>query len=440
MVHLDARRIYKKMSLTVEKLEHSMAKLTIEVPAVEFEKAITAAYNKQKNKFSVPGFRKGKVPQAFIEKMYGPEVFYEDAANNLINEYYPKEIEDADIEIVSKPEIDVAQIEKGKDFIFTAEVAVKPEVTLGEYKGIEVEAVEVEVTDDEVMAELLKVQKDNSRMVTVTDRPAEMDDEITLDFDGSIDGVPFDGGKAEDYKLVLGSHSFIDTFEDQLVGKSIGEDIDVNVTFPENYQAEELAGKPALFKCVIKEIKKAELPELDDEFASEVSDFDTLDEYKEDIKKTQQVKKEKEAQDEKESKIIDKIVEGAEMDVAEAQILDMQEQIKNEFAQNLMYQGIKFDQYLQILNTTEDAFLEQVKPQAEKRIKSRLVLEAVVKAEDIQVTEEETDEEIKNMAEQYQMEPDAIKEMFGEKEMNSLKNDIAVRKAVKFVVDNAKEV
>lgn len=428
------------MSLTVEKLEHSMAKLTIEVPAVEFEKAITAAYNKQKNKFSVPGFRKGKVPQAFIEKMYGPEVFYEDAANNLINEYYPKEIEDADIEIVSKPEIDVAQIEKGKDFIFTAEVAVKPEVTLGEYKGIEVEAVEVEVTDDEVMAELLKVQKDNSRMVTVTDRPAEMDDEITLDFDGSIDGVPFDGGKAEDYKLVLGSHSFIDTFEDQLVGKSIGEDIDVNVTFPENYQAEELAGKPALFKCVIKEIKKAELPELDDEFASEVSDFDTLDEYKEDIKKTQQVKKEKEAQDEKESKIIDKIVEGAEMDVAEAQILDMQEQIKNEFAQNLMYQGIKFDQYLQILNTTEDAFLEQVKPQAEKRIKSRLVLEAVVKAEDIQVTEEETDEEIKNMAEQYQMEPDAIKEMFGEKEMNSLKNDIAVRKAVKFVVDNAKEV
>lgn len=428
------------MSLTVEKLEHSMAKLTIGVPAEEFDKAITAVYVKQKSKFSVPGFRKGKVPQAFIEKMYGPEVFYEDAANNLINEYYPKEIENADIDIVSKPEIDVEQIEKGKEFIFTAEVAVKPEVKLGEYKGIEVEKADPEVTDDEVMAELLKVQKENSRMVTVTDRPAEMDDEITLDFDGSIDGVPFEGGKAENYKLVLGSHSFIDTFEEQLVGKNTDEDVDVNVTFPEDYQAEELAGKPALFKCIIKEIKKAELPELDDEFAAEVSDFDTLDEYKEDIKKTLFVKKEKDAQDEMESDLIDKIIENAEMDVADAQILDMQEQIKNEFSQNLMYQGIRFEQYLQILNTTEDAFMEQIKPQAEKRIKSRLVLEAIAEAEDIQVTEEETDEEFDNMAKQYQMEADTIKDMFGDKETDSLKKDIAVRKAVKFVVDNAKEV
>ena len=429
------------MSLTVEKLEHSMAKLTIEVPAEEFDKAITAAYNKQKNKFSVPGFRKGKVPQSFIEKMYGPEVFYEDAANNLINEYYPKEIEDIEeVEIVSKPEIDVAQIEKGKSFIFTADVAVKPEVTLGAYKGIEVEAVKTEVTDEDVMAELLQVQKENSRMISVTDQAAQMDDEIVLDFDGSIDGVPFDGGKAEDYKLVLGSHSFIDTFEEQLVGKNIGEDVDVNVTFPEGYQAEELAGKPALFKCVIKEIKRPELPELDDEFASEVSDFETLDEYKEDIRKTQLAKKEKDAQDEKESKLIDKIIEGAEMDIAEAQIQDMQEQIENEFSQNLMYQGIRFEQYLQMLGMKEEEFLEQVKPQAEKRIKSRLVLEAVAKAEDIQVSEEETDEEIKNMSEQYQMEADAIKSMFGDKEMKSLKSDIAIRKAIKFVVDNAKEV
>lgn len=428
------------MSLTVEKLEHSMAKLTIEVPSEEFDKAIANAYKKQKGKFNVPGFRKGKVPQAFIEKMYGPEVFYEEAANALINEYYPKEVSASAVEVTSKPVIDVAQIEKGKNFIFTAEVAVMPEVTLGQYKDIEVEKADTEVTDDEVMAELLKVQKENARFEPVTDRPAELNDEILLDFDGYVDGKPFDGGKAENYKLVLGSHSFIDTFEDQLVGKNINEDVEVNVTFPEDYQAEELAGKPAVFKCVIKEIKKAELPELDDEFASEVSDHDTLDEYKEELKATLRVRKEKDAAIEKENKVIEKIIENATMDVADAMIMDTQERMKDEFAQNLQYQGINLEQYLQICNVTEEALLERIKPDAEKRVKSRLVLEAVVAAESIEATDDELEEEFKNMASQYQMEVEQIKSFMGDAERDSIKKDIAVKKAVKLVVDSAKEV
>ena len=300
--------------------------------------------------------------------MYGPAVFYEEAANSLINEYYPKEVSASDVDVVSRPVIDVTQIEKGKDFIFTAEVAVKPEVELGDYKGLEVEKADVEVTDDEVMAELLKVQKENSRYNPVTDRAAQMDDEVTLDFEGSVDGVPFEGGKAENYKLVLGSHSFIDTFEDQLVGKNIDEDVEVNVTFPEDYQAEDLAGKPAVFKCKIKEIKAVELPELDDEFASEVSDFETLDEYKEDIKSKAAEKKQKDAENEKENKLIEKVIENAKMDVADAQVADVQERIKDEFAQNLQYQGINLEQYMQICNITEEALMERIKPDAEKRI------------------------------------------------------------------------
>lgn len=428
------------MSLTVEKLEHSMAKLTITVPAEDFEKAITEVYNKQKGKFNVPGFRKGKVPQAFIEKMYGPEVFYEEAANALINKNYPKEVAESELEITSRPVIDVEQLEKGKDFVFTAEVAVKPEVTLGAYKGIEVEKIDVEVTDDEVMEEILKEQKKNSRMTPVTDRAAKLEDEVTLDFEGFVDGVPFDGGKGENYKLVLGSHSFIDTFEDQLVGKNIGEDVEVNVTFPENYQAEELAGKPALFKCVIKEIKEADLPELNDEFAAEVSDFETLDEYKEDIKQTTLVKKKRAAENEKEAKVIDKIIENATMDIADAMIRDTQDRIKDEFAQSLQYQGINYEQYLQICNVTEEAFMERIKPDAEKRIKSRLVLEAIVEAEKIEATDEELDKELENMANQYQMKLEDVKEFIGDAEKDSIKKDIAVKKAAAFVVENAKEV
>ena len=428
------------MSFTVEKLEHSMAKLTITVPAEEFDKAMVKAYNKTKGRFNVPGFRKGKVPMAFIEKMYGPAVFYEDAANDMINEYYPKEAVASELEIASQPVIDVTQIEKGKDLIFTAEVAVKPEVTLGEYKGVEVDKIDVEVTEEEVLEDIKKEQLQNARKVIVNDRPAKLDDEITLDFEGFVDGVPFEGGKGENYKLVLGSHSFIDTFEDQLVGKSVGEDVEVNVTFPEDYQAEDLAGKPAVFKCKINTITESQLPELNDEFASEVGGCDTLDQYKAEVKEKLLAQKKKNAANEKEVKALDKVIENATMDIADAQVEDMQKRMRDEFAQSLQYQGINFEQYLQIVNVTEEAFLERVKPDALKRIQQRAVLEAVVKAENIEATDEEVDEELTNMANQYQMKLEDIKGFMGEAEINSIRKDVAVKKAAKLIVDEAKEV
>ena len=428
------------MSFTVEKLEHSMAKLTITVPAEEFDKAMVKAYNKTKGRFNVPGFRKGKVPMAFIEKMYGPAVFYEDAANDMINEYYPKEAVASELEIASQPVIDVTQIEKGKDLIFTAEVAVKPEVTLGEYKGVEVDKIDVEVTDEEVLEDIKKEQLQNARKVIVNDRPAKLDDEITLDFEGFVDGVAFEGGKGENYKLVLGSHSFIDTFEDQLVGKSVGEDVEVNVTFPEDYQAEDLAGKPAVFKCKINTITESQLPELNDEFASEVGGCDTLDQYKAEVKEKLLAQKKKNAANEKEVKALDKVIENATMDIADAQVEDMQKRMRDEFAQSLQYQGINFEQYLQIVNVTEEAFLERVKPDALKRIQQRAVLEAVVKAENIEATDEEVDEELTNMANQYQMKLEDIKGFMGEAEINSIRKDVAVKKAAKLIVDEAKEV
>jgi trigger factor len=428
------------MSFTVEKLEHSMAKLTITVPAEEFDKAMVKAYNKTKGRFNVPGFRKGKVPMAFIEKMYGPAVFYEDAANDMINEYYPKEAVASELEIASQPVIDVTQIEKGKDLIFTAEVAVKPEVTLGEYKGVEVDKIDVEVTEEEVLEDIKKEQLQNARKVIVNDRPAKLDDEITLDFEGFVDGVAFEGGKGENYKLVLGSHSFIDTFEDQLVGKSVGEDVEVNVTFPEDYQAEDLAGKPAVFKCKINTITESQLPELNDEFASEVGGCDTLDQYKAEVKEKLLAQKKKNAANEKEVKALDKVIENATMDIADAQVEDMQKRMRDEFAQSLQYQGINFEQYLQIVNVTEEAFLERVKPDALKRIQQRAVLEAVVKAENIEATDEEVDEELTNMANQYQMKLEDIKGFMGEAEINSIRKDVAVKKAAKLIVDEAKEV
>lgn len=428
------------MSFTVEKLEHSMAKLTITVPAEEFDKAMVKAYNKTKGRFNVPGFRKGKVPMAFIEKMYGPAVFYEDAANDMINEYYPKEAVASELEIASQPVIDVTQIEKGKDLIFTAEVAVKPEVTLGEYKGVEVDKIDVEVTEEDVLEDIKKEQLQNARKVIVNDRPAKLDDEITLDFEGFVDGVAFEGGKGENYKLVLGSHSFIDTFEDQLVGKSVGEDVEVNVTFPEDYQAEDLAGKPAVFKCKINTITESQLPELNDEFASEVGGCDTLDQYKAEVKEKLLAQKKKNAANEKEVKALDKVIENATMDIADAQVEDMQKRMRDEFAQSLQYQGINFEQYLQIVNVTEEAFLERVKPDALKRIQQRAVLEAVVKAENIEATDEEVDEELTNMANQYQMKLEDIKGFMGEAEINSIKKDVAVKKAARLIVDEAKEV
>ena len=428
------------MSLAVEKLDGSMAKLTITVPAEEFTKAITSAYNKQKSKFSVPGFRKGKVPQAFIEKMYGAAIFYEDAANQLINEYYPKELENCEEEITSNPEIDVTQIEKGKDFIFTATVAVKPEIKIGDYKGVEIEKIDTTVTDEDVMAEILKDQKENGRKIDVTDRAAQMDDEVTINFEGFVDDVAFEGGKGENYKLTLGSHSFIDTFEDQIVGKNIGDKFDVNVTFTEEYHVEDLKGKPAVFKVELLAISTLELPELDDEFASDVSSFETFAEYKEDKKKTLEVKKEEQAKREKQSKVVEKIAEAAEVEIPEAMIKYNQERIMNEMSQRMMYQGLQMEQYLQLMGTTKEEFLERVKPDAIARIKTSLVLEAVAAAENIVASDDDVDAEIQDMATQYQMKPEELKDMIGAPELENIKKDIASRKALEFLGENCKEV
>ena len=426
------------MSVQVENLEKNMAKLTIEVPAEELEKALEKAYQKQKKNISVPGFRKGKVPRAMVEKMYGPEIFYEDAANALIPDAYSKALDECEEDIVSSPEIDVTQIEKGKSFIFTATVALKPEVKLGKYKGVKVEAAEVTVTDEEVDAKIEKERENNARTIEVTDRPVKDGDMTVLDFEGFVDGVAFDGGKGENYPLTIGSGAFIPGFEEQLVGAEIGKEVEVNVTFPEDYQAEELKGKAAVFKCTIKEIKEKELPALDDEFASEVSEFDTLEEYKKDVKETLTIEKEKAARDAKEAAVIDAIIADSDMDIPEAMVTTQQKQMIDEFAQRMQMQGLSMEQYFQFTGATLDKMMEQVKPQAETRIKSRLVLEAVAAKEGIEATEEDYDEEIKTMAEVYQMEPDKIKEMLPEKSVKGIKEDIAVKKAAEFVVNNAK--
>lgn len=426
------------MSLQVEKLENNTAKLTIEVEASEFDKAIQKAYQKNKNKFNVPGFRKGKVPYAMVEKMYGAAVFYEDAANEVIPEAYAKAAEECELEIVARPEINVVQIEKGKPFIFEAEVTTKPEVKLGKYKGIKVEKADTTVTEEEVNAELDKIKEQNARLVAADDKAVEDGDQTTIDFEGFVDGVAFDGGKGEDYPLTIGSHSFIDTFEEQLIGKKVGEEVEVNVTFPEEYQAEELAGKPAMFKVTIKEIKVKEYPELDDDFAQDVSEFDTLEEYKADIKKNLEEKKVKDAESEKESQVIEAIVKDSEMDIPEKMIEAQAQQMVEEFAQNIAMQGISFEQYMQFTGSTVDQITEQVRPQAQARVESSLVLEAVVKAENIEATEEELKEEIKGMAERYNMEEDKVSELLSDVDKENLKKDICARKAAKLVVDAAK--
>lgn len=426
------------MSLQVEKLENNTAKLTIEVPAEEFDKAIQAAYQKNKNKFNVSGFRKGKVPYAMVEKMYGAGVFYEEAANELIPDAYANAAAESELEIVARPEINVTQIEKGKSFIFEAEVTLKPEIKLGKYKGVKVEAMDTTVTDEDVAAELDKVKEQNARLVAADDKAVEDGDQTTIDFEGFVDGVAFEGGKGEDYPLTIGSHSFIDTFEEQLIGKKVGEEVEVNVTFPEQYQAKELAGKPAMFKVTIKEIKVKEYPELDDDFAQDVSEFDTLDEYKADIKKNLEEKKAQEAEADKESKVIEAIVNDSEMDIPEKMIEAQSQQMVEEFAQNIAMQGISFDQYMQFTGTTVDQLTEQVKPQAEARVQSSLVLEAIVKAEKIEASDEEFDEEIKRMAERYQMEADKVNELLSDDDKKNIRADICARKAAKLVVEKAK--
>lgn len=427
------------MSLQVEKLEKNMAKLTIEVEAAEVEKAIEKAYQKNKGSISVPGFRKGKVPRQMIEKMYGKEVFYEDAVNDMIPTAYEKALDECEEDIVSAPKIDVTQIEAGKPFIFTAEVALKPEVKLGKYKGVKIDKVDAEVTEEEVNAEIDKERERNARNITVEDRAVKDGDMTVIDFEGFVDGEAFEGGKGENYPLTIGSGAFIPGFEEQLVGAEIGKEIEVNVTFPEEYQAEELKGKAAVFKCTVKEIKEKELPELDDEFAGEVSEFDTLAEYKEDVKKNLAQKKEKDAKNAKEDAVIDAIIADSDMEIPEPMVATQQRQMVDDFAQRIQMQGLSMDQYFQFTGSNYEMLIEQVKPQAEKRIKSRLVLEAVVAKEKIEVSEEEYEKETERMAEVYQMEVDKVREMLGENEKKQIMQDLAIQKAVEFVVENAKE-
>ena len=427
------------MSLQVEKMEKNMAKLTIEVSAEDLEKAMQSAYQKAKGRISIPGFRKGKAPRKMIEQMYGKGIFLEDAVNALIPEHYSKALSECELEIVSQPQIDVTQMEPGKALIFTAEVAVKPEVTLGEYKGVEVPKAEIEVTEEEIEASIKREQEKNSRTITVEDRAAEEGDIVTIDFEGFVDGEAFEGGKGEAYPLTLGSHTFIPGFEEQLVGAKTGDHVEVNVTFPEEYQAKELAGKAAVFQCDVKKIEAKELPELNDDFAKDVSEFDTLAEYKEDVKKNLTESKEKEALRAKEDAAIEKIIENAEMEIPEAMIDTQCRQMMDDFGRRMQSQGLSMEQYFQFTGQTAEKMMEDMKPQALKRIQTRLVLEKIVEVENIQPTEEEVNEEISKMAAMYKMEADKLKELVGEREMEQMKKDMAVQKAVTFVAEAAKE-
>lgn len=427
------------MSLQLERLENNMAKLTIEVPAEELEAAIEKAYQKNKNKISIPGFRKGKVPRKMVEQMYGKEVFYEDAANELIPSAYDKALDECEEEIVSSPKIEVTQIEAGSPFVFTAEVALKPEVKLGKYKGVKIDKIETGVTEEEINAALDKERDHNSRTITVEDRAVKDGDMTVIDFEGFVDGVAFEGGKGENYPLTIGSGAFIPGFEEQLIGAEIGKELEVNVTFPEEYHAEDLKGKAAVFKCTVKEIKEKELPELDDEFASEVSEFDTLLEYKEDLKKKLTERKEAEAKSKKEEAVIEAIITDSEMEIPEAMLETQVRQMADEFAGRIQMQGLSLEQYFQFTGLNEQMMFEQIRPQADKRIRSSLVLEAVAEAEKLEVTEEDLENEYARMAEIYQMEVEKVKERLEDYHIRQIKKDIAVRKAVDFVVENAKE-
>ena len=427
------------MSLQVEKLEHNMAKLTIEVSADEVEKALQAAYLKERSKISLPGFRKGKVPRQMIEKMYGPEIFYDDAANSLIPKAYSEAYDECELEIVSQPEINVEQIEKGKPFIFTAQVATKPEVTLGEYKRLEVDKVSTRVTQKEVDAKIQEEAEKNARTITVEDRPVQDKDEIILDFEGFVDGEAFEGGKGENYPLTIGSGSFIPGFEEQLIGAEPEKEIEVKVTFPEDYHAEDLKGKDAVFKCTIHEIKAKEIPEIDDEFAAEVSEFDTLDEYKADVKAKIKEQKAADGKRKKEDQAVEKAIANATMEIPDAMVDTQARQMMDEFAQRIQAQGLTMDQYFQFTGMDREKMMEEMKPQALKRIETRLVLEAVAKAENIEISDEKLDEELAKMAEAYKMEVDKLKEFMGDAEKKQMKEDMAVQEAVTFLAENAVE-
>ena len=427
------------MSVQVENLEHNMAKLTVEVAAEDVEKALQAAYLKQRKQINIPGFRKGKVPRQMIEKMYGPEVFYDEAANNMIPDAYAKAYDESELDIVSQPKIEVVQMEKGKPFIFTAEVATKPEVTLGDYKGLKVDKVSTRVTQKEVDEEIEKERERNARTIEVTDRAVQDKDEVTLDFEGFVDGVAFEGGKGEDYPLTIGSGSFIPGFEEQLIGAEIDKDVEVNVTFPKEYHSEELAGKDATFKCTVHTIKAKELPELDDEFASEVSECETMDAYRAEVKKNIKERKERTGKEKKENQAVDQAIENAQMDIPEAMIEFQVRQMADDFARRIQQQGLTVEQYFQFTGMTAEKMMEEMRPQAEKSIKTRLVLEAIVKAENIEVSDERVEEELTKMAEAYQMEVEKLKEFMGENEKKQIKEDLAVQEAITLLVNESVE-
>lgn len=427
------------MSLQVEKLEHNMAKLTVEVAAEDVEKALQAAYLKQRKQINIPGFRKGKVPRQMIEKMYGPEVFYDEAANNMIPDAYAKAYDESELDIVSQPKIEVVQMEKGKPFIFTAEVATKPEVTLGDYKGLKVDKVSTRVTQKEVDEEIEKERERNARTIEVTDRAVQDKDEVTLDFEGFVDDVAFEGGKGEDYPLTIGSGSFIPGFEEQLIGAEIDKEVEVNVTFPKEYHSEELAGKDATFKCTVHTIKAKELPELDDEFASEVSECETMDAYRAEVKKNIKERKERTGKEKKENQAVDQAIENAQMDIPEAMIEFQVRQMADDFARRIQQQGLTVEQYFQFTGMTAEKMMEVMRPQAEKSIKTRLLLEAIVKAENIEVSDERVEEELTKMAEAYQMEVEKLKEFMGENEKKQIKEDLAVQEAITLLVNESVE-
>ena len=428
------------MSVQVENLEKNTAKLTIEVPAEKFEEAVQHSYNKNKGKFNIPGFRKGKAPFNMIKKMYGVGVFYEDAVDEVIDASYPDAAKESGLEIVSRPSISIEEIEEGKAFVYTAVVAVKPEVTLGEYKGVEVQKTKSEVTEEDIETEIKRAREKNSRLITVEDRGIEDGDQVTIDFDGSVDGKRFEGGKAEDYPLTIGSHTFIDNFEEQLIGKTTGEECEVNVTFPAEYHVEELKNKPAVFKVKVKEIQRKELPEAKDDFASEVSDFDTMEEYKKDLTEKLQAEKIEAAKTADEDKVVAKVIENATMEIPDQMVEEQVNGMVNDYARRLESQGISFKQYVEITGMTAEKIGEQMKPQAIKRIQTRLVLEAVVKAENIQADDAAVEEQFDKMAEDFKMDKEQIKGMFGEEQMAQLKEDLAVQKAIDFLVAEAKFV
>lgn len=428
------------MSVQVENLEKNTAKLTIEVPVEKFEEAVQHSYNKNKGKFNIPGFRKGKAPFNMIKKMYGVGVFYEDAVDEVIDASYPDAAKESGLEIVSRPSISIEEIEEGKAFVYTAVVAVKPEVTLGEYKGVEVQKTKSEVTEEDIETEIKRAREKNSRLITVEDRGIEDGDQVTIDFDGSVDGKRFEGGKAEDYPLTIGSHTFIDNFEEQLIGKTTGEECEVNVTFPAEYHVEELKNKPAVFKVKVKEIQRKELPEANDDFASEVSDFDTMEEYKKDLTEKLQAEKIEAAKTADEDKVVAKVIENATMEIPDQMVEEQVNGIVNDYARRLESQGISFKQYVEITGMTAEKIGEQMKPQAIKRIQTRLVLEAVVKAENIQADDAAVEEQFDKMAEDFKMDKEQIKGMFGEEQMAQLKEDLAVQKAIDFLVAEAKFV